>query len=754
MSDPNANPVTGAIGDASAKGWRKYFNAPKNGGSGSAPVQSPPPRKQLAKLAQIFESSKRGWFWATDAELRLTYVSDHIAKRLGCEAGDMLGSSIKDLFLDEAAEDGSSNRKISLLLNTRSKFSNMEVRADYGGPDIWWSVSGQPDLGKEGQFLGYWGSGIDVTTDRQSRDESSRLTHSDTLTGLASRHKISQRLDKALQAYKVAKRSCTLLMIDLDRFKQVNDTLGHQAGDELLRQASQRLTRVAKEDWDVGRLGGDEFQVIIPDMDDRGEVADAAKKMIAMISQPYTIDGTRCVIGASVGIAIAPYDGITSEELTRSADLALYAAKNDGRGRYRFYSNDLHADAEDLRQIEDELRDALARGEIWLAYQPVVSAMTNEISGFEALLRWEHPERGNISPAIFIPIAEEANLIAPLGEWALRKACEDAASWPGSPRVAVNVSPIQFEHASLLELVTSALANSGLSPDRLELEITESVFLGEGADIDRTFMALKKLGVRLALDDFGTGYSSLSYLKSAPFDKIKIDQSFVRDAALPGNRNAAIITAIVSLAEALHMETTAEGIETLDTLELITKLRVSHIQGYVYSRPLHHEDIMETLRDGNLVIKPTGPDVNRSDRKTLYRKVGVIHEDHRYEVTMRNISRTGAMIEGLNDVPKGTQFVIDFGEGQLAVATVRRSEGDKQGLHLEIPLISDGSDGLCTRTRVSPYVLAAAGMPLAALPSGQYPLVMSEEAAKQNGKGFSLPTFTQSEAGGSVLRVA
>ncbi len=752
MSETNKSDAPAVAQDTSTTGWRKYFGAPKD--AGPAPIQAPPPRKQLAKLAQIFESSKRGWFWATDADLRLTYVSEHIAKRLGCSLGDMLGSSIKDLFNDELAEGSAGNRTTGLLLNTRSKFSNMEVRADYDGPEIWWAVSAQPDLNKDGEFVGYWGSGIDITTDRQSRDESSRLTHSDTLTGLSSRHKISQRLESALQAYKIAKRSCALIMIDLDRFKQVNDTLGHQAGDELLKQASQRLKRVAKDGWEVGRLGGDEFQVIIPDMDDRGELAEAAKKMISMISQPYTINGTRCVIGASVGLAIAPYDGITSEELTRSADLALYAAKNDGRGRYRFYSTELHSDAEDQRQLEDELRDALERGEIWLAYQPVVSARTNEISGFEALMRWEHPERGAISPGIFIPIAEEANLIVQLGEWALRKACEDAASWPGTARVAVNVSPIQFEHTALPQLVASALASSGLAPDRLELEITESVFLGEGSDIDQTFKALKKLGVRLALDDFGTGYSSLSYLKSAPFDKIKVDQSFVRDAAQPGNRNAAIITAIVSLAEALDMETTAEGIETLDTLDLIKKLRVSHIQGYVYSRPLHYDDIIEKLGEGNLTIKPSGPEMNRSDRKTLYRKVGIIHEDHRYEVTMRNLSMTGALIEGLNDVPKGAQFVLDFGEGQLAVATVRRSKGDKQGLQFEVPLISDGSDGLCTRTRVSPYVLAAAGMPLAALPSGHYPLVMNEEAANTSGKGFSLPAFTQSEAGGSVLRVA
>jgi EAL domain-containing protein (putative c-di-GMP-specific phosphodiesterase class I) len=383
-----------------------------------------------------------------------------------------------------------------------------------------------------------------------------------------------------------------------------------------------------------------------------------------------------------------------------------------------------------------------------------VEAKTNLISGFEALIRWDHPERGPISPGIFIPIAEEANLIGDLGEWALRQACTDAASWVGVARVAVNVSAVQVAREGLPAIVASALRNSGLAPERLALEITESVFIGESADTDATFATLKKLGVRLALDDFGTGYSSLGYLKSAPFDKIKIDQSFVSDATKSGNRNSALIAAIVSLADALDMETTAEGVETLDTLDLIRKLNVSHVQGYVYSRPLPNVGIAERLARGDLEIKPSGPKSNRSDRKTLFRKAGVIHEDHRYEVTMRNLSKTGALIEGLLDVPLGTEFVLDFGEGQLAVSTVVRSKENCQGLTFEVPLISDGSDGLCTRHRISPYSLAAAGMPLAALPAGQYPLTQNGQIQDLSQSKFSLPAFRLTDGSDGSRRVA
>ncbi|WP_230206789.1 bifunctional diguanylate cyclase/phosphodiesterase [Novosphingobium sp. Gsoil 351] len=700
-------------------------------------------------LYRNYEDAKLGWFWATDAQGLLTYVSPQIAEDLAAEVGDLIGKPFAAIFALDKDPERASQRTLPFLLGTHTSFVELAASIAGSSNGRWWALSGLPQTDDQGEFAGYHGHGRDITATLLNQRDASQLAMYDSLTGLANRHHMAGRLATTLTAYQVAKRSCALMMLDLDRFKHVNDTLGHQAGDELLKQVARRLRRVVDETCEIGRLGGDEFQIVLPDVDDRGALGELGHKIITMLTQPYSIDGSRCVIGASVGIAIAPYDGLDSEELVRNADLALYAAKGAGRGQYRFYSSDLHSVAEERRQLEEDMRDALAKGQMRLAYQPIVALGENRITGFEALLRWEHPERGSISPALFIPIAEDAGLIGALGEWALRQACLEAAAWEGTARVAVNVSPIQFAHIGLPALVSSALANSQLAPERLELEITESVFLGEGADTQAMFDALKRLGVRLALDDFGTGYSSLGYLQKAPFDKIKIDQSFVRSATEPGNRNAAIITAIVSLATALDMETTAEGIEARDTLDLMHSLGVSHGQGFIFSRAIDHDRIVEMLRAGQLELAPDGPSTHRSDRKTLFRKVGLIHEDHRYDVTMRNLSKTGAMVEGLIDIPLGTRFVVDFGEGQLAIAEVRRSNGQRQGLEFDVPLISDGADGLCTRHRVSPYMLAAAGMPLAALPPGNYPLVGLGE-----NRAFSLPRFAQADAPGESRRVA
>ena len=391
----------------------------------------------------------------------------------------------------------------------------------------------------------------------------------------------------------------------------------------------------------------------------------------------------------------------------RNADLALYAAKGGGRGRFRFFSNEFLEAAKDRRILEEDLRDALAKDELELHYQPIVCTKTDTVTGVEALIRWNHAERGAISPALFIPIAEEANLIEPIGQWALRRACEDAVSWPGELRVAVNVSPIQFANDAFPEIVEAALLATGLTPNRL------------------------------ALDDFGTGYSSLGYLRSAPFDKIKIDQSLVRDACDNGSRNGAIIAAIVALAEALDMDTTAEGIECLDQLELMRKLRVSQIQGYVYSKAVPSATLCDHISTGDWVIVPAGPSNTRNDRVSVYRRAGAVHGDHYYPVVLRNISTSGALMKGLLDVPLGTQFVIDFGDGQLAVATVMRSDKHQQGVEFEQRLVPDGNGGLCTSHRVSPYMLARIGVPNTSVPRLDASMVGNPARA-------SLPTFTTS----------
>jgi diguanylate cyclase (GGDEF)-like protein/PAS domain S-box-containing protein len=680
------------------------------------------------ELLDSFEAAGLGWFWATDAQGRLIYLSQNAALKLGWNDGEAIGKPLGDLFMTEQDDDPNrTERPLAFLLSARNSISQLNVRLAVAGQEVWWEIAGKPQFDEAQRFTGYRGSAKDITRSRESQRDAERLAQYDSLTGLSNRHRMTKRLSATLAAYRNSKRSCALLMLDLDRFKQVNDTLGHPAGDELLKQVAARLGRIVGDKGEIGRLGGDEFQIMLPDIDDRGALGELGQRLIQMISQPYSINGARAIIGTSVGIAIAPYDGLDTEELVKATDLALYAAKGGGRGQYRFYSSDLQDGAKHRRQVEEDLRDAITNSELSMHYQPLICAKTHTVQACEALMRWEHPERGSISPGVFIPVAEEIGIIKEMGDWALREVCRQAKEWPVDLRVAVNVSAIQFSHDDFAHVVKNALHYSGLSPDRLELEITESVFLGDADRSQRMFAELKDLGVRLALDDFGTGYSSLSYLRTAPFDKIKIDQSFVRGATEEGNNNAAILSAITGLAAALKMDTVAEGVEAEDELALVTARGATLIQGHIFSRAISHEELLERLEQGKLKYEPRGPAKYRADRKRVFRRIGLIHEDSRYRVVMRNLSKTGAMIEGLLDVPQGTDIVLDLGDGQLAVATVRRSKGSMQGVEFETQLISDGADGLCTRHRVSPYQIEAAGRPLAALTQDAYSMMVAEQ---------------------------
>ncbi len=678
------------------------------------------PMSDAEKLAlfQTLEESEVAWFWATDEQGRLIYLSPGAVAKFG-EGAQVLGMPISAIVetTDEHGEIGG-ERPLSFFLGSHSKIQDQTVRLKDRSREVWWSLSGRPIRDRGGNFLGFRGSAKDITSQFVHHRDESRMAQYDALTGLANRHRMTTRLETTLTAFRAAKRSCALLMMDLDKFKHVNDSLGHPAGDELLRQVAQRLQKIVPEPAEIGRLGGDEFQIIIPDIDDRGRLGDLAGQIIKMLSQPYSLNGDRAAIGASVGIAIAPYDGVSMDELVESADLALYAAKGGGRGQYRFYGVELASAAARQREIGEELRHAADRDELLLHYQPIVGATDNQVVAFEALLRWHHPDLGMIPPETFLPIAEDLQIMGRLGEWVIRQACKDASEWPGEIRVAVNVSGQQFASSNFLDLIQESLNESGMRPGRLELEITENVFLGDQALVDATFKRLFRMGVRLTLDDFGTGYGSLGNLRRAPFDRIKIDQSFVRNAVEPDSANAAIITSIVSLAEALSIETVAEGVEAMDELKMVNERGADFVQGFIYSRPIPHEEVLGRLDAGEFTYEPVGPDKQRSDRRTLFRRIGVIHEDHRYDAVLRNLSRTGGMIEGLLDVPVGTDLVLDLGEGQLAVATVRRSQDATQGVEFETPLISDGAQGLCTRYRISPYALASAGMPLESL-SGQ-----------------------------------
>ncbi len=689
------------------------------------------------ELLDSFEAAGLGWFWATDARGRLIYLSENAAHALGWTDGEAIGKPLGELFIPEQADDPDKmKRPLAFLLSARNSISQLNVRLAVEGQEVWWEIAGKPQFDDKQRFTGYRGSAKDVTAIRESQQDAERLAQYDPLTGLANRHRMTKRLTSILKAYRNSKRTCALMMLDLDRFKHVNDTLGHPAGDELLKQVGARLGRIVGNKGEIGRIGGDEFQIVLPDIDDRGTLGELGQRLIQMISQPYSVNGTRAIIGASMGVAIAPYDGLDTEELVKAADLALYAAKGGGRGQYRFYSSDLKDGAKHRRQVEEDLRDAVESNQLSMHYQPLVCTKTHMVKCCEALMRWDHPDRGMISPGLFVPVAEEIGIIKKMGEWALNEVCMQAKAWPLDLRVAVNVSAVQFAHDDFPQVVRGALSQSGLEPERLELEITESVFLGDTGRAQRIFVELKRIGVRLALDDFGTGYSSLSYLRKAPFDKIKIDQSFVRGATEEGNNNAAILSAIVSLADALNMETVAEGVEAKDELNLVTERGATLVQGYIFSRPMPNDEFLESLEQRKLKYEPRGPAKYRADRKAVFRRIALIHDDSRYRVVMRNLSKTGAMIEGLLDVPRGTEVVLDLGGGQLVVATVRRSRGSIQGVEFETPLISDGADGLCTRHRVSPYQIEAAGRPLAALPQDPYALIMSERANAGTRKRF------------------
>jgi diguanylate cyclase (GGDEF)-like protein/PAS domain S-box-containing protein len=635
-----------------------------------------------------YEETGQGWFWETDRRSQLTYVSAPVATLLGKTPDDLIGRPLTALFdLDGGHE---SERSLAFHLSARSAFQELAVQAALAGEPRWWSVSGRPIYDQFDNFVGFRGSGTDLTEKRRSQEKVSRLANYDSLTGLANRLQMSHSLEKILSAPQEAHRCCTVMLLDLDRFKHVNDTRGHPVGDALLRQVAQRLERTVGEAGRVGRLGGDEFQVLIPGRTNRARLANMAEDIIHSLSQPYLIDGHSIVIGASVGIAISPDDGLLSDDLIRNADLALYAAKDAGRGRHHFYAEDLHAAAHARAEVEKELRNAIAQGDLQLFYQPVVTTASERISGFEALLRWKHPRHGWISPDRFVGIAEDSGLIAQIGEWALRTACLDLAKWPEDVLCAVNVSPLQFANKELPTIVTNAIARAGIHPSRLELEITESVFLDDSAGTDAMFAALKRIGVRLALDDFGTGYSSLGYLKKAPFDKIKIDQSFVRGATEPNSRNGAIIASITGLAHALGMDTTAEGVETLDELDLVRMHGCSHVQGFIYERPLDSTAATERLRTG-LSAVAKGPRSSRAPRRTMLRKVVLDHQGQFYNGTIRNISSSGALVEGLWNVPAGTTLEIRLSDSQTVAATCRWSTEDRMGVEFAVPLARDAT---------------------------------------------------------------
>jgi diguanylate cyclase (GGDEF)-like protein len=435
----------------------------------------------------------------------------------------------------------------------------------------------------------------DITKRVEAESHVARLASEDPLTGLPNRRVFRTALDQISQSTEDvdgAEHRFAVMFLDLDRFKVVNDTLGHRVGDMLLRDVAKRLKTVLRANDVLARLGGDEFAIVIRDFESRGDLEALADRLVESVIHPYEISGYHIRSSISIGIAIGPEDGENADDLLMAADLALYAVKGTNRGTFQFYNLSMNKDINERRQIEVDLREALERNQLELNYQPIINVRHSDVSGFEALARWRHPVKGMVPPAVFISIAEDSGLIVRLGEWALMEACRNAAQWPGELKIAVNLSPVQFTAPNLFEMIEQTLAKTGLAPQRLELEITERIFMENTENTLATLRRIKDLGVRISLDDFGTGYSSLSYLRSFPFDKIKVDRAFVSDLS-ERNEHIVIVQAVVSIARALGMTTTAEGVETEAQYEFLTALGCDEVQGYLFSAPVPMDRLAE-----------------------------------------------------------------------------------------------------------------------------------------------------------------
>ncbi len=543
-------------------------------------------RADIRYLLQEYEDRGAGWLWQVDSQFCLTYVSPRMGELVGAATYQLLGTSLSTALGDQTG--------VPEILAKKERFDKIELEFGTGKAHRWVTLSGSPIIDENGDFQGYRGVGLDITDSKSSNAKLQHLANLDVLTGLPNRSRVRTLLDTALSDATDNNVSCAVMFLDLDGFKPVNDTFGHPKGDAVLKTVARRLSGIVGTRGTVGRIGGDEFAVVVNDAQSRVGVEALAEKLIAAVSDPYMIDNVQIRIGLSIGCAYGPIDGDTVDDLVRKADLALYHAKSLGRATFCNFDPQMQVEAEERVRLEHDMRQAIGTEQFHLLYQPLVSASTQRVTGFEALLRWNHPTRGPISPAVFIPIAEESGLVEQLGAWVLRQACSDAATWPDDITIAVNVSPVQLVVPALPNTVSDALQKARMSANRLELEVTESVFMSGAGNAVDVLKRLRGLGVGIALDDFGTGYSSLGYLNKAVFHKLKIDGSFVRNAATQ-EETVSIIKAIVMLANSFRLTITAEGVETAEDFNRMRDLGCDQIQGYLFGRPMPVERTREIV---------------------------------------------------------------------------------------------------------------------------------------------------------------
>jgi diguanylate cyclase (GGDEF)-like protein/PAS domain S-box-containing protein len=535
-----------------------------------------------ARFRDVAESAS-DWIWETDARLALTYVSERFAEVTGQAPAAVLGAPPDALFRDRADADGATALRRAL----EQKRAFRDLRCSYvdgRGHARHCRLAGRPTLAPDGSFLGFRGTATDTTAEVEALEQARHHALHDPLTGLPNRRLLAERLDRALALARREQGLVAVLCLDLDHFKGVNDTLGHRVGDRLLCAATERLAGLVRETDTVARVGGDEFTIVQIGATQPLDAEALCRRLIEDLSAPFVVEGEEVSIGISIGVAIADPDGPTADAVLQHADIALYRAKQDGRGTFRFFEPEMDAALQRRKTIERELRHALRAEELEVFYQPLVDIESGRVTSVEALVRWQHPVRGLVGPSEFVPIAEEIGLIVPLGEWVLRTACRQALRWP-ELKLAVNLSVTQVRQPDLIEIVAAVLAETGLTPERLELEITESVLLHDTAHAIAVIDGLRRLGVTVAMDDFGTGYSSLSYLQRFAFGKIKIDRSFVSQIGADPEA-AAIVRAVLGLGRSLSLRTSAEGVETAGQLAFLRAEGCQEAQGFLFSRPV------------------------------------------------------------------------------------------------------------------------------------------------------------------------
>jgi diguanylate cyclase (GGDEF)-like protein/PAS domain S-box-containing protein len=544
----------------------------------------------IGLLLREFEQTASDWVWGVDTTGMVNRLSGGFTKATGAAEEDLLGADFLMFLHHITVPSDPLIVQIERAMAARETFQDVEVQIVVTGQECWWRLTGKPAFDEAGKYLGYLGTGSDITERKIAERRITLLAHHDSLTGLLNRTKFTEQLSLNVARLERYGTPFAVMFLDLDQFKGVNDSKGHIAGDRLLAEVARRMQALLNEIDLAARLGGDEFAILLPDTGDREEVDTLAGRLVSAMREPFNIDDDMFLVGASIGIAMAPSDGIRPDHLLRNADLALYRAKADGRSTHRFFESQMDSEQRERRLIETDLRGAIARNELVLHYQPLVSAIDGMPTGFEALVRWNHPTRGLVPPSDFIAIAEQSDLIVEIGDWTINQACSEAAAWPEHLTVAVNLSARHFRRSDIGRVVQQALNHSGLAPKRLEIEITEGLLIENPGEVIEKLGEIRALGVTIAMDDFGTGYSSLSYLLKFPFDKIKIDRSFV-EASTNDPIARDILRAIASMAKTLKLRITAEGVETAEQVEFLSEIACHQLQGYYFARPLTSADL-------------------------------------------------------------------------------------------------------------------------------------------------------------------